>query len=109
MSRRLDRKLAAIRAGAYRPTDFIIADAKDGDMAFGCATPGAAADGRMKPLRAYRDDMVRVVQSDLADIMLMSVSSAEVLTREGVFAKTDVTPAVRYNDTTDIWHPRGGN
>ena len=108
MSKRLDRKLAAIRAGVYKPTDFIIADAKDGDMGFGCATPGAGPDGRMKPLRAYRDDMVKVVESDLADIMLMSVSSAEVLTREGVFARTEVTPAVRYNDTTDIWHPRGG-
>jgi len=107
MTKRLDRKLANIRAGAYRPTDFIIADAKDGDMAFGCATPGVGPDGKMKPLRAYRDDMIKVAESDLADIMLMSVSSAEVLTREGVFAKTEVTPAVRFNDTTDIWHPRG--
>src|SRR5437763_1267432 len=31
----LDAKLAAIRAGKYRPTDFIIADAKDGDIGFG--------------------------------------------------------------------------
>ena len=108
MSKRLDRKLASIRAGTYTPQDFIIADAKDGDMAFGCAAPGAGPDGRMKPLRAYRDDMVKVVESDLVDIMLMSVSSAEVLTREGAFARTDVTPAVRYNDTTDIWYPRGG-
>lgn len=108
MTRRLDRKLANISGGLYRPTDFIIADAKDGDMAFGCAVAGKGADGRMKPLRAYRDDMIKVTESDLVDIMLMSVSSAEVLTREGAFAKTDVTPAVRFNDTTDIWHPRGG-
>ncbi len=109
MTKRLDRKLATIRAGAYRPTDFIIADAKDADMAFGCATPGPAPGGRMRPLRAYRDDMVRVVESDLVDIMLMSVSTTEVLTREGVFARTQVTPAVRYNDTTEIWNPRGGH
>ena len=107
MTKRLDRKLANIRAGAYRPTDFIIADAKDGDMAFGCATPGQGPDGRMKPLKAYRDDMEKVTASDLVDIMLMSVSTAEFLTRKGVFAETEVTPAVRYNDTTDIWHPRG--
>lgn len=107
MTKRLDRKLANIRAGAYAPTDFIIADAKDGDMAFGCATPGKGPDGKMKPLRAYRDDMVKVTESDLVDIMLMSLSSAEVLTREGTFASTEVTPAVRFNDTTDIWHPRG--
>lgn len=107
MTKRLDQKLARIRTGQYSPTDFIIADAKDGDMAFGCATPGKGPDGRMKPLAAYRDDMVKVTASDLADIMLMSVSSAEVLLRRGTFAQTGVTPAVRLNDTTDIWHPRG--
>ena len=108
MTKRLDQKLARIRAGKYRPKDFIIADAKDGDMAFGCATAGAGPDWRMKPLKAYRDDMVKVIESDLADIMLMSLSSAEVLTRQGLFGETEVTPAVRLNDTTDIWHPRGG-
>lgn len=107
MTKRLDQKLARIRTGQYSPTDFIIADAKDGDMAFGCATPGKGPDGRMKPLAAYRDDMAKVTASDLADIMLMSVSSAEVLLRRGTFAQTGVTPAVRLNDTTDIWHPRG--
>ena len=40
MSRRLDRKLDAILAGRYTPDDFIIADAKDADMAFGVAAPG---------------------------------------------------------------------
>lgn len=107
MTKRLDQKLATIRAGKYRPADFIIADAKDGDMAFGCATPGKGAGARMKPLRAYRDDMGKVIRSELVDIMLMSLSSAEELTRIGVFAATEVTPAVRLNDTTDIWHPRG--
>ena len=37
MTRRLDRKLDAILAGRYTPDDFIIADAKDADMAFGVA------------------------------------------------------------------------
>ncbi|KUF08860.1 hypothetical protein [Pseudoponticoccus marisrubri] len=105
---RLDDKLARIRAGRYTPSDFIIADAKDGDMAFGCATPGAGADGRMKPLSAYRDDMQRVIASGLADILLMSVSSAEVMAERDAFAGSDVTPAVRLNDTTDIWQARGG-
>ena len=108
MTRRMDEKLARIRGGAYKPTDFIIADAKDGDMAFGIATPGKGAGGRMKPLASYRKDMVDVVASDLVDIMLMSASSAEVLTGQGVFARTGVTPAVRLNDTTDIWQARGG-
>jgi hypothetical protein len=109
MTKRLDQKLARIRAGHYSPEDFIIADAKDGDMAFGCATPGEAAEGRMKPLAAYRDDMVKVTESGLVDIMLMSLSSAELITRRGTFADSEVTPAVRLNDTTDIWRPRGGS
>ena len=108
MTKRMDEKLARIRAGAYKPTDFIIADAKDGDMAFGVATPGKAADGRMKPLAAYRKDTVAVVESDLVDIMLVSLSTAEVLTGQGVFAKTAITTAVRLNDTTDCWQARGG-
>jgi DhnA family fructose-bisphosphate aldolase class Ia len=108
MTKRMDQKLARIKSGAYKPVDFIIADAKDGDMAFGCATPGKAADGRMKPLSAYRADMKAVVDSDLVDIMLVSLSSAEVLTAQGAFAKTDITTAVRLNDTSDIWQARGG-
>ncbi len=109
MTKRMDEKLARIRAGAYRPRDFIIADAKDGDMAFGIAAPGKGADGRMKPLAAYRGDMAAVVASDLVDIMLVSLSSAEVLAGQGVFARTGVTTAVRLNDTTDIWQARGGS
>jgi DhnA family fructose-bisphosphate aldolase class Ia len=108
MPKNLDRKLDAIRSGKYKPNDFIIADAKDGDMAFGCATPGKGANGRMKSLRAYRDDMVKVTKSGLVDIMLMSLSTAETMHAEGLFHKSHVTPAVRLNDTTDIWHVRGG-
>ena len=40
----LDDKLARIRAGEYRPNDFIIADAKDADMAFGMMAPGLVRD-----------------------------------------------------------------
>lgn len=108
MTTPLHAKLDTIRAGRYSPADFIIADAKDGDMAFGCATPGAGPDGRMKPLTAYRDDMVKVTQSGLADILLMSLSSAEILHDAGTFKGSIVTPAVRFNDTTDIWYARGG-
>ena len=38
--KRLDRKLSNILAGSAAPSDFIIADAKDGDMAFGITAPG---------------------------------------------------------------------
>ncbi|HMI24732.1 MAG TPA: hypothetical protein VK594_09625, partial [Streptosporangiaceae bacterium] len=40
--RRLDRKLGAITAGRYTPGDFVIADAKDADMAFGLTSAGPA-------------------------------------------------------------------
>ena len=39
--------------------------------------------------------------------MLVSVSTLERLGSE-IFAASRVTPAVRVNDTTDIWGPRGG-
>ena len=41
----LDQKLGRIRAGSYTPRDFIIADAKDGDMGGGCTAPGPRRDG----------------------------------------------------------------
>ncbi len=112
-TKRMDQKLARIRAGRYTPQDFIIADAKDADMAFGIATAGPQLDaagqptGRMKPLQHYREDMVRMIRSESIDIMLTSLASAEVLTHAGAFAGTDVTPAVRLNDGTDIWVARG--
>ena len=109
MTRRLDQKLARIRAGAYRPADFIIADAKDGDMGAGLAAPGKGRDGRMRPMAVYREDMVRVIDSGLVDIMLVSLSNAEVLTERGAFAGHDVTVAVRMNDGSDIWHARGAS
>ena len=40
---RLDDKLARIRSGAYRRSDFIIADAKDPDMGPGLHAVGPAA------------------------------------------------------------------
>lgn len=108
-ARSLDAKLARIRQGAYKPADFVIADAKDGDMSMGLATPGfrAGAGDVPRPLSDYRDDMRRMTASGLVDIMLMSVSSAEELQRDGVFDASPVTPAVRLNDASDIWAHRG--
>lgn len=110
----LDRKLAQIRAGRYTPQDFIIADAKDADMAFGLAAPGPARDkaGNFRPgfaTRAEYFDAIRTMtRSGLVDIMLTSASAAEILQAEGLYSNSDITPAVRLNDTTDIWYPRGG-
>ena len=114
-AKRMDLKLARMAAGAYKPTDFIIADAKDGDMALGCGTAGPELDaagkptGKMRPFKVYRDAMERMVASDVIDIMLTSLSSMEYLTERGVFAGSDVTQAVRLNDGSDIWHWRGAD
>ncbi len=105
----LDAKLAKIRAGKYKSTDFIIADAKDGDMGFGRAAPGPSrTDDRLKTKPEYLASMAEMTKSGLVDIMLVSASSAEALHAKKVFAKSKVTPAVRLNDTTDIWSQRGG-
>ncbi len=103
----LDKKLRRIKAGKYTAEDFIIADAKDGDMAFGVTCPGPQGNGEWKSRASYLDAMEEMTQSGLIDIMLMSASSAEILKARGAFVKSSVTPAVRLNDTTDIWVARG--
>jgi DhnA family fructose-bisphosphate aldolase class Ia len=106
----LDQKLAAIRAGKYKPADFIIADAKDGDIGFGATSAGPVAGekGRFKPRADHLQAIREMTQSGLVDIMLMSASTAERLDEEALFKKSKVTPAIRLNDTTDIWSARGG-
>ena len=99
----LDAKLAAIHADPAGAPDFILADAKDADMAFGLAATGIdPATGWPRSLAAFRDQMREVVRQGLVDIMLMSASTNDVLAAEGVFAGSAVTPAVRANDSTDI-------
>ena len=106
----LDTKLAKIKAGKYRAQDFIIADAKDGDMGFGRAAPGPKRDEkRLKTKPEYLAAMAEMTKSGLMDIMLVSASSAEALNKQKLFAKSKVTPAIRLNDTTDIWSQRGGS
>ncbi len=111
----LDQKLAKIRDGEYTPKDFIIADAKDADMALGQMAPGPArgqeAIGHAHAFasrKAYLEAMRKIVHSGEIDILLASASTIEILAGEKLFESTAVTPAVRCNDTTDIWSPRGG-
>ena len=105
MEKSLDRKLENIRRGDYRPTDFIIADAKDGDMGGGITAFGPAKDdpGRFRTFPDHLEAMRRVTTTGLVDIMLMSASAAERLVTEGIFERSPVTPAARLNDATDIW------
>ncbi len=106
----LDTKLARIRDGSYAPTDFIIADAKDADIGFGTAAPGPdrARPGHLATRAVYLERMRAMTRSGLVDIMLMSASTGELLSEEGLFKDSPVTPAIRLNDTTDIWSARGG-
>jgi hypothetical protein len=114
MEKSLDRKLAAIHADPSGCREFILADAKDADMAFGIGAPGLspeahAGEVRFRSLAEYREQMRQIVRQGLVDIMLMSASSNEVLTiQERLFDNSPVTPAARANDTTDIWVVRGG-
>jgi hypothetical protein len=106
----LDQKLAAIHADPSGCREFIIADAKDADMAFGVAATGWANSERtrFRTLEEYRNQMRQIVRQGIVDIMLMSNSSSEALTlKERLFEGSPVTPAIRANDATDIWVYRG--
>jgi hypothetical protein len=110
----LDQKLARIHANPSGAKDFILADAKDADMAFGIGAPGLSPerhDGevRHKTLAEYRAQIREILQQGLVDIMLMSASTSEILAlQEKLFDNSPVTPAARANDTTDVHVLRGG-
>jgi len=107
MKQSLKDKLQRISHGEYTPCDFIIADAKDGDMAFGTQTPAPRPGGVRGRRQDHLEDITAMTRSELVDIMLMSASTCEILSRQGQFSGSVVTPAVRMNDTTDIWSARG--
>jgi hypothetical protein len=109
-ARRLDRKLSSIAQGRYTADDFVIADAKDADMAFGltCAGPatGAAGEpGRYQTRSQYLAAMRALAAQGELDIVLTSASNGQRLAREGWLR--DETLAIRANDTTDVWNVRG--
>jgi hypothetical protein len=129
MIRSLDQKLAAILAAPQTAKDFIIADAKDADMAFGARAPGprnylarrGARPAQFSPeiwtreeygyrnLPEFLDIIREVVHQGIVDIVLMSAYVNEQLTiNEGLFKNSAVTPAARANDTTDVWAVRHG-
>ena len=124
----LDTKLAELRANPSSRA-FILADAKDADMAFGVRAPGprsylalrgerparfspeiwSRAEYGYRNLPEFLDIIREVVKQGVVDIMLMSAYVNEQLTiKEGLFQKSHVTPAARANDTTDVWAVRHG-
>jgi hypothetical protein len=114
MQKALDAKLARIHADPHGARDFILADAKDADMALGIGAPGRSPEAypgevRLRSLAEWRELIAQIVEQGLVDIMLMSASTSEVLTiHRRLFDNSPVTPAVRVNDTTDIHVVRGG-
>jgi hypothetical protein len=104
----LDEKLARIAANPAGG-DFILADAKDADMAFGIAAPGMRRNksgeiAGYRSIQEFREQIREIVRQQLVDIMLMSVSTSDAIAiHERLFDESPVTPAIRANDTTDIW------
>jgi hypothetical protein len=115
MKKSLKIKIQKIKNHKYRPKDFIIADAKDGDLAMGITTPGPIRNSKgeiskgYKKLNDYKKSMMAMTKSKLVDIMLMSASVGESLIQKKLFKDSSVTPAIRMNDTSDIWLMRNGN
>src|SRR5437867_6189854 len=124
----LDAKLAEIKANPCSRA-FILADAKDADMAFGVRAPGPRGylaqrgarpagfspevwtrdESGYRNLPEFLDIICEVTHQGLIDIMLMSAYVNEQLTiKEGLFKNSHVTPAARANDTTDVWAVRHG-
>jgi hypothetical protein len=113
MQKSLDAKLARIHADPHGCRDFVLADAKDADMALAIGAPGRSPESypgevRYRTLAEFRSIIEEIVAQKLVDIMLMSASTSEVLTiHKRVFDNSPVTPAARANDTTDIHIVRG--
>jgi hypothetical protein len=113
VAKSLDTKLARIHADPRGCKDFILADAKDADMALGIGATGRSPEAhtgevRYRSLQEYRDQIEQIVEQGLVDIMLMSAHSNEILTiQKRFFDHSHVTPAARANDTTDIHVMRG--
>ncbi len=124
----LDAKLLEIKAGPSSRA-FIIADAKDADMAYGVRAPGprgylssqGARPANFSPeiwtrqefgyrnLPEFLDIIREIVRQGLIDILLMSAYVSEQLTiKERLFDNSHVTPAARANDATDVWAVRHG-
>jgi DhnA family fructose-bisphosphate aldolase class Ia len=113
MQKSLDQKLARIHADPRGAKDFILADAKDADMALSIGAPGRSPEAhggevKYRSLQEFRDIIEQIVEQGLVDIMLMSAHTSEILTiQKRIFDQSHVTPAARANDTTDIHVIRG--
>lgn len=113
MKPRLIEKLDRIRKNPSR-REFILADARDADMAWGVPSPGKiyspSPEGeRFRTMPEFYEQIRAIARQGIVDIMLASISTMSLLAhRERLFEDLEVTPAIRINDTSDVWCPRGG-
>lgn len=109
----LDQKLDILRQNPGA-NEFIIADAKDADMAWGISSPGAPypnnESGRFFSMNEFMDQMREMVAGGDIDILLASNSVMSTLAHQDkLFVDSPVTPAIRANDTSDVWISRVAN
>ena len=112
LEKSLDRKLAAIHADPHGCREFILADAKDADMALGSAP---RADRPRPHRRGPVQDARRISRADARDHPArarryhadVGQHEQRAHDRRAIFDELHVTPAVRANDTTDIHLARG--
>lgn len=112
MEKTLYAKLEGLQKDPYGCREFILADAKDPDMARGISSPGTpwpTEEGReFVSMEDFRKQIRDLVRQEKIEIMLTSVSTMHQLAHlENIFEDSPVTPAIRANDTTDIWRGRG--
>src|SRR4051812_11412273 len=99
MQKSLDQKLTRIHADPHGAEDFILADAKDADMALSIGAPGRSPEAhgsetKYRSLQEFRNIIEQIVEQGLVDIMLMSAHTNEILTiQKRIFDKSPVTPA----------------
>src|SRR6516162_7609469 len=97
----LDRKLPRIHADPRGCKDFILADAKDADMALAIGAPGRSPEAhsgelRYRSLAEFREIIRQIACQKLVDVMLLSASTSEALTiQKRIFDNSPVTPAAR--------------
>ena len=114
MEKSFDHKLADIKSNPNSKA-FILVDAKDPDLAWGISCTGEkrhpkGAPQAYKSKQEFYQDIRALVKQAILDMVLASVSTMDLLARqESLFSDSPVTPAVRYNDTSDIWLARGSS
>jgi hypothetical protein len=114
MKARLASKIDLIRSNPAG-REFILADARDADMvwgvpSFGTRWPPSMRQTQHRTLPEFLEQIREVVKQGIVDILLASISTMDRLAhKERLFDSTDVNPAIRANDTSDIWCVRGGS